>query len=112
MTNYQKYLRLMNLNKKNPLPECTLKAMWNNWVCNDEDKKHHPYYFGINQGWRERQLSVMKELGIKEEIKYTVCGDHRVKPIKFTDSTKHLFATCQNLIMSKAHFNEYSGVTV
>lgn len=102
----------MNLHKKNTLPEVTLKAMWDNWHCQNEDEKHPPYYFGITQSWRERQLSVMKELGIEEEIKYTRGGDSRVKQVKFTDSTRHLFATCQNLIATKAHFNEYSGVTV
>ena len=112
MNNYKKYLHLMNLHKKNPLPEVTLKAMWDNWHCQNEDEKHPPYYFGITQSWRERQLSVMKELGIEEEIKYTRGGDSRVKQVKFTDSTRHLFATCQNLIATKAHFNEYSGVTV
>ena len=112
MTKYKKYLRLMNLNKRNPLPEGTLKALWDNWHCKNEDEKHHPYYFGINQSWRERQLAVMRELGIEEEIKYTRGGDSRLKPVKFTDSTKHLFATCQNLIASKAHFNEYSGVSL
>lgn len=112
MNNYNKYLRMMNLNKKNPLPEGTLRAMWENWLCNDEDEKQHPYFCGINQGWRERQIKVMRELGIDEPVKYTVGGDNRVKPIKFSDSTKHLFATCQNLIASKAHFNEHSGVTV
>ena len=102
----------MNLNKKNPLPDVTLKAMWDNWHCNDEDEKHPPYYFGINQSWRERQLAVMRELNIEETIKFTRGGDSRLKHVKFTDSTKHLFATCQNLIARKAHFNENSGVAL
>lgn len=108
MSKYKKYLKLMSLNKLRPLPESTLKSLWDNWHCEDEEDKKSFHQYGLNNHWRETQLRVMRELGITEKIRFTRGGDSRPKPVRFTSSTSHLFATCQNAIMSKREFLESS----
>lgn len=106
MTTYERYLKLMNLNKIRPLPEKTLKDMWDNWHCETQAEKKAFYQYGLNKHWRERQIEVMSQLGIDENIKFHRGGDSRIKFIKFTDKTKALFAVEQFEIMRKVHFTD------
>ena len=104
MTKYEKYLQLMNRGKKQPLTELTLRDMWENWLCEDEDEKKSFHAYGLGSHWRETQLRVMRELSIEEPLQFRRGGDVKAKLIKFTDSTKHLFATNQNAIARRSEF--------
>ena len=106
MNAYQRYLKAMNLNKKSPLSEGKLKAMWDNWLCTDEDEKLSFHSFELTSHWRERQIEVMRELGIEEEIKFRRGGHVDKVLIKFSEDTKHLFATKQNQIIERLEFVE------
>ena len=104
MTKYEKYLRMMNLNKTRPLAEKMLRDMWENWLCEDEDDKKSFHAYGLGSHWRERQIEVMRELEIPELLRFRRGGDSRAKPIKFNEETRHLFATMQNQIVTKREY--------
>lgn len=111
MTKYEKYLRMMNLNKTRPLSEKILRDMWENWLCEDEDDKKSFHGYGLSNHWRERQIEVMRELEIPELLRFRRGGDSRAKPIKFNEENRHLFATMQNQIATKREYRFYDSNT-
>lgn len=110
MTNYQRYLKAMNKNKIRPLQESLLLKLWDNWHCTDEDEKKSFHHYELGQHWRERQLEVMRELGIDEPIKFKRGGNSKLQHIYFNDKTKDLFAVSQFAIMRKLDFTENNRV--
>lgn len=103
MSDYMRFKNAVIESTNRKVEDKIIKLMFNNWVCEDTDKKKPWKSIGVTNHWHSKLKVIMEGLDIEEGIPSSgVFG--KSANAKLTGKNLHLFATEQNAIARSTHY--------